>query len=129
MPTRIFCMSVVLWAMTYYPRLPQSRTDSIQAAAQTVQPQHVEQALAAAQREYSIAGRFGHAMEPAIRPLGYDWKMGVGLVSAFAAREVFVSTMSIVYAAGDVEEHGTKSLSTAMTADRYSTGPRAGATD
>ncbi len=53
--------------------------------------------------QHSIAGRFGHWLEPAIRPLGFDWKMGVGLVGAFAAREVFVSTMAITYAAGSME--------------------------
>ena len=46
-------------------------------------------------------------MEPAIAPLGYDWKIGVGLVGAFAAREVFVSTMGVVYGIGDVDEEST----------------------
>ncbi len=83
-------------------------------------------AVAAAQSEYSIAGRLGHAMEPAIRPLGYDWKMGVGLVGAFAAREVFVSTLGIIYSVGEVEEGKTSDLQTAMKADRYTSGPRKG---
>jgi ferrous iron transport protein B len=39
----------------------------------------------------------GHAIEPVIRPLGYDWKIGVGIISSFAAREVFVGTMSVIY--------------------------------
>ena len=69
----------------------------------------------------SIAGRFGHAVEPAIKPLGYDWKMGVGLVGAFAAREVFVSTMGIVYSAGDTEE-STASLEDQMKGDHYANG-------
>ena len=77
------------------------------------------------QSEYSIAGRIGHAMEPAIRPLGYDWKMGVGLVAAFAAREVFVSTLGITYAVGEVDDD-TSSLSEAMKSDVYTSGPRAG---
>ena len=71
---------------------------------------------------HSIAGRFGHLIEPVIRPLGYDWKMGVGLVGAFAAREVFVSTMGITYAVGDTEESGTNDLASAMQADRYPNG-------
>ena len=78
--------------------------------------------IAAEQQKYSIAGRFGHLIEPAIRPLGFDWKMGVGLVGAFAAREVFVSTMGITYAVGDTEESGTADLSKAMQADRYADG-------
>lgn len=51
--------------------------------------------------DQSFAGQFGQAIEPAIEPLGYDWKIGLGLIASFAAREVFVSTMAIVYAVGD----------------------------
>jgi ferrous iron transport protein B len=135
--TTIFCLSVILWAMTYYPRLPQQRQDQVvaelharvikpwdAAAYDSVKPPTEEQvtdkALAAAQREHSIAGRFGRVIEPAIRPLGYDWKMGIGLIGAFAAREVFVSTMAITYGAGDKEE--TQPLAQAMREDHYADG-------
>jgi len=77
--------------------------------------------VAGQQLRHSFAGRFGHVIEPVIRPLGYDWKMGVGLVGAFAAREVFVSTLGIVYSVGDAEE-GTTDLEGAMKADRYADG-------
>src|SRR2546428_647155 len=63
----------------------------------------------------------GHVMEPVIRPLGFDWKMGVGLVGAFAAREVFVSTMGIVYSVGDPGDQ-TTDLEGAMHADTYADG-------
>jgi ferrous iron transport protein B len=56
-----------------------------------------------------------------IKPLGFDWKMGVGLVGAFAAREVFVSTMGIVYSVGDAEDDVTD-LRSAMRADTYPNG-------
>ena len=56
----------------------------------------------------SYAGQMGRAMEPTIEPLGFDWKIGVGLIGAFAAREVFVSTMGVVYGIGDdVDEEST----------------------
>src|SRR5439155_12887631 len=84
----------------------------------------IEKETASEQLRHSFAGRFGHVIEPAIRPLGYDWKMGVGLVGAFAAREVFVSTMAITYAAGD--EDNTADLSAVMRADTYPSGPRGG---
>ncbi len=144
--TIIFCLSVVLWAMTYYPRLPEAEVAAIEQAVQAdADAAHIaaerwaaeqpggeswtfsepepwaEQALAAAQLRHSVAGRFGHFIEPAIAPLGYDWKIGVGLVGAFAAREVFVSTMGIVYAAGDAEEDDT-GLREAMLADTYADG-------
>ena len=170
--TTIFCLSVILWAMAYYPRLPENLSAQAKAAAlpaaklqvklQTYNPKSPEeskllaesspagnklreslvadlspqeqsqadeiagQKVAAAQAEYSVSGRLGHLMEPALRPLGYDWKIGIGLVSAFAAREVFVSSMGIVYSVGNVEDGKTADLSKAMRADTYSSGPRAG---
>jgi ferrous iron transport protein B len=115
--TIIFALSVILWAMTYWPRLDESR---VVVDASTDQAM-VDTTLAAEQLRQSIAGRLGHLIEPAIAPMGFDWKMGVGLVGAFAAREVFVSTMGIVYAAGDAEEDATP-LVEAMIADRYADG-------
>jgi len=105
--TTIFGLSVLLWALFYYPRLPAA------AAAQHPAPAQ----RAAAQVEHSLAGRFGHAIEPALRPLGYDWRMGVGLVGAFAAREVFVSTLGITYSVADAGQH-VESLGRAMQRDR-----------
>jgi ferrous iron transport protein B len=134
--TTIFCLSVILWAMTYYPRLPQSQANEVVARVEraynayppeqfTAQnpftgdtkalTEAVEKAVGSEQLRYSVAGRLGHVIEPVIRPLGFDWKMGVGLVGAFAAREVFVSTMAIVYNAGS--EDDTADLATAMKTD------------
>jgi ferrous iron transport protein B len=58
---------------------------------------------AGARLRQSFAGRLGRLIEPAIRPLGFDWKMGIGIITSFAAREVFVSTMSTVYNVGRTE--------------------------
>ena len=170
--TTIFCLSVILWAMAYYPRLPENLSAQAKAAAmpaaklqvrmQTYNPKSpaesvllaesspagdrlreslvanmspeeqskaeeiAGQKVAGAQAEYSFSGRLGHFMEPALRPLGYDWKIGIGLVSAFAAREVFVSSMGIVYSVGNVEDGKTADLASAMKGDIYSSGPRAG---
>ena len=57
--------------------------------------------------EQSYGGRLGKAIEPVLRPLGFDWKIGVGLIGAFAAREVFVSTLGLVYGIGDADENTT----------------------
>jgi ferrous iron transport protein B len=57
-----------------------------------------------AKLRHSFAGRLGHLIEPAIAPLGMDWKMGIGIVASFAAREVFVSTMSVVYNVGEADD-------------------------
>ncbi len=56
--------------------------------------------MASARLESSYAGHFGKFIEPAIRPLGYDWKIGIALITSFAAREVFVGTMSTIYSIG-----------------------------
>ena len=142
--TTIFCLSVILWALAYYPTLPKSQAaqieqetrakmdpdlaDSLAWKPQVQKPTKAEideavaNARAAAQSRNSFAGRMGRFMEPVIRPLGFDWKMGVGLVSAFAAREVFVSSMGIVYSVGRIESDQTTNLSTAMRADRYPNG-------
>jgi len=137
--TTIFCLSVILWAMAYYPRLPEKRVAEVRSQVQSVAvgeigggrppaDEDLEHAVKAAQSEYSISGRLGHFMEPALRPLGFDWKIGIGLVSAFAAREVFISSMGIVYSVGDIDPDSsdTARLQHAMQADRYASGAHAG---
>ena len=84
--TVILGLSILLWALTTYPK-----SDSEDASERLA---------------HSAAGRMGKAIEPIIAPLGYDWKMGVGLVASFAAREVFVSTMSIIYLGEDASGEG-----------------------
>ena len=82
--TVIFALSILLWALGHYPQPPASSAAT------------AEQRLS-----YSALGRIGHAIEPAVRPLGFDWKIGVSVVASFAAREVFVSTMGTIYSVAD----------------------------
>jgi ferrous iron transport protein B len=82
--TVILGLSIILWAAMTYPKTS--------GADETVQ------------LENSIAGRAGRVIEPVIKPLGVDWKIGIGLIASFAAREVFVSTMNIVYAVESDDE-------------------------
>ncbi len=86
--TVILSLSIVLWAMRTYPKA--AIDPALPLAAQQ------EQAL-----EHSVLGRVGKAIEPVVRPLGYDWKIGVSIAASFAAREVFVSTMGTIYGVGD----------------------------
>lgn len=77
------------------------------------------------QLKHSYAGKLGHTIEPVIEPLGFDWKIGIGIIGAFAAREVFVSTMGVVYAAGaDADEEST-TLRQALRDERTPAGARA----
>ena len=77
--TIILGISIVLWFLTAYPKHPNPA------------------ATPDAQIAYSFAGRAGHILEPVIKPLGFDWRIGIGLVTSFAAREVFVSSTAVVF--------------------------------
>ncbi|HOQ04018.1 MAG TPA: ferrous iron transport protein B [Anaerohalosphaeraceae bacterium] len=90
--TVILALSIVMWAVTRYPRPPQEFL-----TAEEDQVERVE-------LEYSLAGRIGKWMEPAIQPLGFDWKIGTAMIGAAMAKEVFVSQMSIVYSLGSEED-------------------------
>lgn len=103
----IIAVSIVLWVLSSYG--PSSRMHAIeekysteQAASQYTQ-EEIDSRIASEKLEASYAGIFGKAIEPVIRPLGFDWKIGIALITSFAAREVFVGTMATIYSAGDEE--------------------------
>jgi ferrous iron transport protein B len=101
--TVILAISIILWALTAFPRSSQLSAVSHQPeviAANVEQSANDEEQRTkdeAAQLQNSYAGQLGHLIEPAIEPLGFDWKIGVALIASFAAREVLVSTLSIIY--------------------------------
>lgn len=64
----------------------------------------IERTKQAEEMAYSVAGRIGHALEPLLKPMGFDWKIGTALIGAFAAKEVFVAQMGIVYSVGEADE-------------------------
>ncbi|MCK6525308.1 ferrous iron transport protein B [Myxococcota bacterium] len=106
--TVILGFTILLWALLSFPKdVPFTQDYEAKLAAATTEEQVAE---LSAERDGellrgSYGGRLGYALEPVIRPLGFDWKIGVGLIGAFAAREVFVSTMGVVYGVGgDVDE-------------------------
>ncbi|HSY18593.1 MAG TPA: ferrous iron transport protein B [Candidatus Acidoferrales bacterium] len=121
--TIILAISLILWALSYYPK----SAPPAAAVAMTEQAAQVEKAGDAAKAgelrieagrltaqhslQNSFAGKIGHVIEPAIAPLGYDWQIGIGIFSSFAAREVIVSTLAIVYGVGeDAAENNRSSL-------------------
>jgi len=133
--TVILAITVLLWGLFTFPRSSQIEAQyeaaKVQLAASTAsaapeQRDEQEAAMEAkfAQRrlEHSIAGRAGHFIEPALRPFGWDWKVGVGIIASFAAREVLVSTLGLVYGLGQGAEEHTSSLQDAMRADRDALG-------
>ncbi len=119
--TVILTLSIILWAMMNFPRASQQDIATLQTEIEQTcncTPEEAQiQAETRAKSDIlrnSIAGKFGHLLEPVIRPLGYDWRIGIGLISAFAAREVFVSTMSILYSVGHDANAENESLLTAV---------------
>jgi ferrous iron transport protein B len=104
----IMIISLCLWFLASYGpgdsmQLAEKRVRE-EAAAQQHDPQETKTVVAAARLQASYAGIMGQWIEPAIEPLGYDWKTGIALISSFAAREVFVGTMSTLFQSEDAEQ-------------------------
>ncbi len=100
--TIILGISIILWFLTAYPKAPAGTTDQQQLAQ-------------------SFAGIAGHAIEPVIKPLGFDWQIGIGLITSFAAREVFVSSMGVIFNA-QTSDDNTAPLHDALLAAKWPDG-------
>ena len=105
----IIAISIVLWFLS--SRGPSEAYDTLSQKIESAEndPGADEDSIASWQSDllaHSYAGRMGHLLEPAIEPLGFDWKIGIALVTSFAAREVFVGTMSTIYSVGGGDNEG-----------------------
>jgi ferrous iron transport protein B len=130
--TIILAMTILLWALLSFPKSAEVSEHYSQARAQVLQAASPEATKAAAlhalnareaadQLAHSLGGRFGHAIEPALRPIGFDWQIGVGIIGAFAAREVFISTLGVVFGIGEADEEN-KPLRRALRDARHADG-------
>ena len=101
----IIAISIVLWFLS--SRGPGDKFEKvnqeIEQMADNTENSEKKLALESQRLEYSYAGQLGHLLEPVIKPLGFDWKIGIALVTSFAAREVFVGTMTTIYSVGNDE--------------------------
>jgi ferrous iron transport protein B len=104
----IIAVSVILWVLSSYG--PGDRFKKIEQTysqpqyAKTMTPDSLARVISTEKLENSYAGVLGHAIEPVIKPLGFDWKIGIALITSFAAREVFVGTMATIYSVeGDAD--------------------------
>ena len=133
--TVLLAISVVLWAMMQYPKLPEDQSAPLEAKIEAVQKKvdalpegeseertKAEEELANLQNElseqelaYSIAGKLGKAVEPILAPLGYDWRTDIALIAGVAAKEAVVGTLGTAWSLGEIDdaedEEATKSLS------------------
>jgi len=106
----ILALSVVLWFLASngpesYKNAQQNTIEKV--ANQNLGTDELQQKIAAVKLENSYIGIMGKSIEPAIRPLGYDWKIGIALITSFAAREVFVGTLATIYSVGSDDENTT----------------------
>jgi ferrous iron transport protein B len=107
----IMVASILIWALGHYPVNHEGQADDAKGRARN--------------QESSYIGQIGKKIEPAIRPLGFDWKMGICLLTGVAAKEIVVSTMGVIYQA-DEGNHNSRSLQTKIQAATYSDGLHAG---
>ncbi len=136
--TVILGINILLWFLATYPKSAAIEKDysvkreSVKRESITTAPpiadlqerlDELNKQEAGEKLRHSFAGMAGRAIEPIIAPLGFDWKMGIGIVGSFAAREVFVSTMSTVYNVGnDDSEAGTSSLAQTLRDQKHPDG-------
>ena len=122
--TVILGINILLWFLASYPKSPTvlKNFEDARVKIQAEMPPDLDAQMEALDREQasvllqrSFAGRLGHGIEPLIAPLGFDWKIGIGIVASFAAREVFVSTMALVYDVGELADPGEDARGLAET--------------
>ncbi len=123
--TVIFAISIIVWALSYFPR-DAAVAERIKAAHPTASAEVVKAKVQAAYIEQSYMGRFGKAVQPVFDPCGFDWKITVGVLASFPAREVIVSTLGVTYSVGEGAEADSQHLRQAMQDAKWSEGPRAG---
>ena len=107
----ILLISVILWFLASYGpsgAMEQAVSDAEQIInSQGLAPDVADDIVASYKIEASYAGHLGKVIEPVIKPLGFDWKIGIALITSFAAREVFVGTMATIYSVGSADDEGT----------------------
>ena len=121
----ILAISIVLWVMASYgPGDKFNNAESYVNKNSTFQSNYeLNDQIAAFKLEHSYIGIVGKTIEPLIRPLGYDWKVGIGLVASFAAREVFVGTLATIYSVGSASED-EETIKTRMENETYEDGTK-----
>jgi ferrous iron transport protein B len=123
--TMILAVSILVWAAAYYPHRSEAISSSLKTqqteleALVQAEPENaeakdslagVENQIAGAYLRDSYLGRAGHAIEPVVKPLGWDWRLGCAAIASFPAREVVVATTGIIFNLGDEVDEGSSSL-------------------
>jgi len=122
----ILAISIVLWILASYgPEKSFNNAETIvEESFPELRGEQLENKVAAYKLEHSFIGIIGKTIEPAIRPLGYDWKIGIGIVASFAAREVFVGTLATIYSVGSATEDDDKTIKNRMANEVHDNGEK-----
>jgi ferrous iron transport protein B len=123
--TVIFAITIIVWALSYFPRDP-AVEQRIRATAVGGATEVVDAQVQSAYVEQSWMGRFGKSVQPIFDPCGFDWKITVGVLASFPAREVIVSTLGVTYSVGEGAEADSKHLQQVMRDAKWTEGPRVG---
>ncbi len=124
--TVIVAMTIIIWALVYFPR-PASVREGIEAEASGLfEPADLERKIDAAYIEQSYLARAGRAVQPVFAPAGFDWKITVGVLASFPAREVIIATLGTIYGVGSEVDEESQDLRSMLGRDRWADGPRAG---
>jgi len=138
MGTVILFASIIIWAMGYYPRqveysknydalLTQVETNSTLTESQKEEKAgQIELSKEEERQEKSYIGKMGHFIEPVIRPLGFDWKIGMSIITGMAAKEIVVSSMGVLYNASMNADENSQSLKEKLQEQTFTSGPRVG---
>lgn len=134
----ILIASLIIWALGYFPMGKEidkhidQKVESLLSLQSTLSEAETAAALSQLElerkllkQENSLIGRLGRWIEPAIQPLGFDWKMGISLLAGSAAKEVVISTMGVLYQT-DADENHIEGLAKKLQEQRYESGPKAG---
>jgi ferrous iron transport protein B len=127
MGTIILVASIIIWALGYFPRNSSRNAFyqlQISNAQNKAQVHELKLAMIREQQEQSLIGRIGRFIEPAIQPLGFDWRMGVSLIAGSAAKEVVISTMGVLYQTDDSQ--GFTGLIDKLRSQLYTSGTKQG---
>jgi ferrous iron transport protein B len=117
--TVIFAVTIVVWALSYYPRSNERVAGDIAAKRATFQndaavlaefddPENLDHLKASLHQRYSFLGRAGQLIEPAVRPLGWDWRIGCAAIASFPAREVVMGVLGVIYNLGSDVDVGSE---------------------
>lgn len=122
----ILAISIILWVLASYgPGKSFNNAETIVNSQYTsLSDIELEDKVAAYKLEHSYIGIIGKTIEPAIKPLGYDWKIGIALVTSFAAREVFVGTLATIYSVGSTDAEQDETIKNKMAAEVYPNGKK-----